>query len=365
QRSHYLSLVNPPVTPRRPPRPPPRPVPRPPRQPKKPLSERQRRLRHRALPLAALAAGAFIFGAISASGSAEQKMAERFAKDWATRAYTALHKERTAPPPPRSSAADLKSAYEEAQEASTATAIDPGSADPPKTVNGTSVVDVNVGVRTNLFGKVEGKLELPLDNGKVNWDPHLTFPDLLEGERVGRKLTLPQRASIVAKNGAALASGPTDHRSSPLGSDAIDVAGETGTPDAELKPKVEQQGYPGDQETGVSGLELAFNARLAGHPGGQLLAVKEGKPRPAVPAGITGRTLATAHQAPGIPVHTTIDPQIQQATVNALGGQSGGIAVLNARTGDVLALAGSAYSSPQPPGSTFKIITTTAGLEQH
>src|SRR5262249_36230085 len=136
-------------------------------------------------------------------------------------------------------------------------------------------------------------------------------------------------------------------------------------PDAELKPKVEQQGYPGDQETGVSGLELAFNARLAGHPGGQLLAVKEGTPLPDVPAGITGRTLATAHQAPGIPVHTTIDPEIQQATVNALGGQSGGIAVLNARTGDVLALAGSAYSSPQPPGSTFKIITTTAGLEQH
>jgi cell division protein FtsI/penicillin-binding protein 2 len=49
--------------------------------------------------------------------------------------------------------------------------------------------------------------------------------------------------------------------------------------------------------------------------------------------------------------------------VDALGGQSGGIAVLDARTGEVRALAGSAYSSPQPPGSTFKVVTTTAGLE--
>ena len=51
--------------------------------------------------------------------------------------------------------------------------------------------------------------------------------------------------------------------------------------------------------------------------------------------------------------------------MNALGGQSGGAVVLNARTGDVLAIAGSAYSSPQPPGSTFKVITTTAALEGH
>jgi cell division protein FtsI/penicillin-binding protein 2 len=64
-------------------------------------------------------------------------------------------------------------------------------------------------------------------------------------------------------------------------------------------------------------------------------------------------------------VHTTIDPDLQQTTVSALGGQSGGVAVLNAQTGDVLALAGSAYSTPQPPGSTFKVITTTAGLEKH
>ena len=61
---------------------------------------------------------------------------------------------------------------------------------------------------------------------------------------------------------------------------------------------------------------------------------------------------------------TTIDPRLQGAAVAALGGRLGGIAVLNARNGDVLALAGEAFSAPQPPGSTFKIITTTAALQK-
>ena len=61
---------------------------------------------------------------------------------------------------------------------------------------------------------------------------------------------------------------------------------------------------------------------------------------------------------------TTLDPKIQEATVSALGGISGGAVVLDAKNGNVLAMAGSAYSAPAPPGSTFKIITTTAALEE-
>ena len=73
--------------------------------------------------------------------------------------------------------------------------------------------------------------------------------------------------------------------------------------------------------------------------------------------------LATSKPVPGKPVHTTIDPHLQQTAVAALGGQYGGVAVLDARNGSVLALAGIAFSGPQPPGSTFKLITTTAALE--
>jgi cell division protein FtsI/penicillin-binding protein 2 len=63
-------------------------------------------------------------------------------------------------------------------------------------------------------------------------------------------------------------------------------------------------------------------------------------------------------------VKTTIDIDLQEAAVSALAGRLGGIAVLDARNGDVRALAGQAFSAPQPPGSTFKMITTTAALQK-
>ena len=49
--------------------------------------------------------------------------------------------------------------------------------------------------------------------------------------------------------------------------------------------------------------------------------------------------------------------------MRALAGRYGGIAAVRPRTGEVLALAGVAFSAPQPPGSVFKIVTLTAALE--
>lgn len=343
----------------------PQPPRRPPRTPRGPISERQRRLRQRALPLAIVALAAFVYGAISAAGSAKQDMAERFVDAWAKQDFAAMHAELSPSAQENYGVNDLASQYLEAQQASTAVAIDPGDADEPTSADGTDIVDVDIGIRTRLFGGVDGTLRLPLDGENVAWEPHLTFPNLQPGERVGRRLTLPRRASILAKNGTPLARGPVGNRTSPLGSDAVDVAGETGVPNAQLRAKIEREGYPADQETGVSGLELAFNSRLAGGPGGELLAVKEGTPRPDVPKGAGGRVLATAPETPGQDIRTTIEPGLQETTVSALAGRSGGVAVLDARDGEVLALAGSAFSSPQPPGSIFKVITTTAGLERN
>jgi peptidoglycan glycosyltransferase len=306
---------------------------------------------------------AFVFGAISAAGSPEQEMAKRFVDDWAHQDFKSMHDELSSSAQARYSVSEMAGAYRDAQQASTASAIDPGDADGPKSVDGTEVVEVEVGMRTNLFGLVEGTLRLPLDGEKIAWDPSLTFPGLRNGERVGRRLTLGRRAPIMAKHGVALAQGPTAARSSPLGSEAIDIAGETGAPDGELQAKLQRAGYPTNDETGLTGLELAFNSRLAGKPSGELLAVPEGTSLPDVPKGTDGRVLATSQGSPGQPVRTTIEPRLQTITVNALGGQSGGVVVLNAQTGAVLALAGSAYSAPQPPGSIFKVITTTAALE--
>jgi penicillin-binding protein A len=63
-------------------------------------------------------------------------------------------------------------------------------------------------------------------------------------------------------------------------------------------------------------------------------------------------------------VRTTIDVGVQQAVATALAGRFGGIAALDAKSGAIRGLAGIAFSAPQPPGSTFKIITATAALEE-
>ena len=75
--------------------------------------------------------------------------------------------------------------------------------------------------------------------------------------------------------------------------------------------------------------------------------------------------LARARPRAAEPVRTTIDaahPGGRRARRSR--GGFGGIAALDPRNGEIRALAGIAFSAPQPPGSTFKIITTTAALEE-
>jgi cell division protein FtsI/penicillin-binding protein 2 len=73
--------------------------------------------------------------------------------------------------------------------------------------------------------------------------------------------------------------------------------------------------------------------------------------------------LARARPRPAPPLQTTIDTRLQEAAVVGLAGRLGGVAALDPRNGEVRALAGIAFSAPQPPGSTFKIVTATAALE--
>ncbi len=62
-------------------------------------------------------------------------------------------------------------------------------------------------------------------------------------------------------------------------------------------------------------------------------------------------------------MRTSIDPDVQRAAVAALAGRYGGIAAVRPSTGEVLGLAGVAFSAPQPPGSVFKIITLSSALQ--
>ena len=62
---------------------------------------------------------------------------------------------------------------------------------------------------------------------------------------------------------------------------------------------------------------------------------------------------------------TTLRVPIQEAATNALGGRYGGVVVLSARTGAVEADAGLGMDVLQPPGSSFKTITSAAALTAH
>jgi penicillin-binding protein A len=318
--------------------------------------ERRRRLLTRTLPLALVALVAFVVGAATGDpGDPEKDAANRFAEAWEARNFKGMYGELNEASRARVSRKEFEAAYREAQQVATARAIEAGSAGGSEETGAGKAVPVDMTISTVAFGTIEAEVELPFAEGGIEWDRSLAFPGLREGEELAADVELAERAPILARDGAVLAEGPAEEREHPLGSAAIDVTGEVGEAPEEELAKLARRGFPPETPVGISGLERAFNARLAGKPGGSLLAVAED--------GSSVRTLAKSKPRPGAAVKTTIDPDLQEAAVAALAGRSGGVAVLDTRKGDVRALAGQAFSAPQPPGSTFKVVTTVAALE--
>jgi cell division protein FtsI/penicillin-binding protein 2 len=181
---------------------------------------------------------------------------------------------------------------------------------------------------------------------------NMVFPGLPKGASLTRRSTPPKRARLLSRDGKVLAEGPAAARSSPLGAAASNIAGRVEpADDRATRQSVYARGFPASWPVGRTGLERAFESDVAGRPGGELLT--------------GGRVIARARPRAAGPVRTTIDSRLEAAAVTALGGRFGGIAALDPRTGEIRALSGVAFSAPQPPGSTFKIVTTTAALEAH
>lgn len=311
----------------------------------------------RAIPLTLIAVAALIAGMVVGSAPAsETESATRFVSAWAKQDFGAMHAELNSTSQARYSASRLRDSYLRSQETATLRSLDPGSASEPKSGTGGKVVEVPIEVQTVAFGSFRSTLELPFAAGGIAWDPHLSFPGLRQGEALDSDIRLAHRGEIVAREGTALAKGPPEARTSPLGNAAIDVTGVIGTADPDDLPLLAKQGFPAGTPVGISGLEKAFNSRLAGKPGGELLASPND--------GGTDRVLAKGDPKPGTRLKTTIDPALQLSAVAGLAGRAGGVAALDTRNGAVRALAGSAFSAPQPPGSTFKVITTTAALQK-
>ncbi len=320
-------------------------------------AERRRRLLTRAVPLALVALVAFVVGAaVGTPGSPGKATANHFAEAWTTSNYAAMYRELNDASRARVSAKQFAAAYREDRDVATLRGLASDGAEDPRTENGQEVVPVPLHITTVAFGRYEETIDLPYDEGGIDWRPYLAYPGLHSGEHLESEVELAPRAAILADDGTALAEGPASEREHPLGESAIDVAGEVGEASEEEAPKLAQRGFPPETPVGISGLEKAFNRRLAGKPGGKLLAAAKSR---------QPRVLAEGKPTPGTAVKTTIDPEVQEAAVNALAGRSGGVTVLDARNGDVRALAGQAYSAPQPPGSTFKILTTVAALQKH
>ena len=316
---------------------------------------RRRRLITRSAPVGVLAAIGFLAGVVVGASSEGPEAAQRFADAWERQDFAAMHAELSPAAKDDYSVEKFTEQYVAAQATATAVEVTTGEADDAD-VRGEDGAAFDATIDTRAFGQVDGRVELRLDDeGLVAWEPHLTFPGLNPGERLERRTRTGERAPILARDGTPLAEGPATARSSPLGTSALAIAGSVGSPSKKLRDELFALGYPPSTLAGTSGLELAFNSELLGQPSGQLLASAEGEPE--------DRILASADPVRGKPVKTTIDPEVQQATVAALGDTFGGVVALDARKGDVLGIAGFGFSTPQPPGSTFKVITATAGLD--
>jgi cell division protein FtsI/penicillin-binding protein 2 len=319
--------------------------------PAQPNSERQRRVLTRAIPLVVIAVGAFAAGVAVAVGP-QAPEAERFLSAWERADFAAMRDEITPDARDEYPLERFRRLYAQAAQTATIESIETGEVSED---DGAAVARIDL--ESYTFGALGGELALPISDDRIAWAPHLVFPGLAPDERLSRLTRAPRRAPILAADGSALARGPAAARS--LDTAAAAVVGEVGAPTGAQVSELARHGFPPGSLTGISGLELAWNERLSGRPGGQLVAasaVEESEFG-------GGRVLATSEPVPGKAVRTTIDPALQESAVSALGGLFGGVAVLDARKGDVLAMAGIAYSSPQPPGSTFKVITATAALD--
>ncbi len=292
--------------------------------------QRRRRRRPPVVPilllivvLAGAAGTGYVLLARQAAADRRQEAVERFATAWEKRDYPAMW--RLISPERRRDwpLAEFASSYRIAAEEATV-----------KSVRGArrrgARRRVGAGARARAHARLRASCAAPCRCALVerdgepylDWSPSWRLPGLRDGENVRRKvLERPARRPILAADGSRLEAEPT-------------MAPIIGTPPA--------GGEPG------SGLQALYDQRLGGRPGAEL---RFGK-----------RLIKRVDVKRGRALRTTLSPRLQRVATDALDGRLGGVAVIRPRTGRVLAMGGIAASGPQPPGSTFKIITLSGAL---
>jgi penicillin-binding protein 2 len=175
----------------------------------------------------------------------------------------------------------------------------------------------------------------------------------------------------------------------PEGSVAAHVIGYVGTIHKEDAEEWDKKGYRGDEMVGQTGLEAWGESYLAGRRGGVLTLIDN--------HGAWVETLAERPATPARSIYTTLRRDFQQAAESLLAQSQkpGAVVALDPRDGAILALASypsydsnlfvpaisaedwaeleadpqrplvnRALQSAYPPGSVFKIVTLSAGLEE-
>jgi hypothetical protein len=239
----------------------------------------------------------------------ERQDAARYARAWVARDSAAMWEALATQSQQAYPLDRFRRLVAQADHAATVSRVRLGRAADPK---GGAVV-IPVAVDTRLYGTLRGRIRLAVaGGGGVQWTPELRLPGVRPGEAIAsRKLQDSKPASVLTSDGRQLQDDPV------------------------LAPF-----FPG--------LQRRFRSRLTGRPGAEL---RFGR-----------RIVARVAPQPGRSVRSSLRPALQRVAQQALGNRLGGVAVLRPSDGSVLALAGIAVSAPQPPGSTFKIITLSAAL---
>jgi cell division protein FtsI/penicillin-binding protein 2 len=124
--------------------------------------------------------------------------------------------------------------------------------------------------------------------------------------------------------------------------------------------------YAAGDQLGLSGLQRAFQAQLAGTPGFTVTVQSTDES-----VGDAGEVVDTVDPVPGTPVQTPLVPALQNAADAAVAGQplATHLVVVRPGTGEVLAVSSNEAANPAnalsgqfPPGSSMKTMTATALL---